>query len=913
MQANALTELPNCTRPISFSVTPTAAISALSERGRICSKGRLTWTKSSALRNKLLKLGSPNSLHAKLISAGTLPRVVRSVKFMLEGNVLSLATLKTCVYAWRTIAKWHIAIALIGRNAVVYNTADKTHCAEIQALAVTAALRLEESVAVVTAPPTTVPGTENDCTREREQQRRRAEPLETNAKALAKLVSSLSAVEVQLSAERATITHKSTATREASKQVIISITDKMEQLIAQLTESASNAGADAPHVIDQAELSETIIKLDHQLRAVQGAAPSWEERAIQRYQAEADKVCTETSPAHPHISDCWRKAAEDLKLAVQLSAAETADTRAVYWLRAYSQTRSKLAAGTFTDAGTYYAKAERSTRPLAMELWTEAADLLVRAGVSLQPKDEDTVAGCGEGSPASNRARQLLRCAEACAACAEALDRSAAAKVVGADSALLLTTTANTVDEINADTALKMRLMLVQVERFAMIRPDLPSDAVDKANYLLNNLRTTVVDVLHLSISIQAPETAYPAGHLLYQPPLSEDEAKHRYEQLRWQCDHVERCVNHLLRIPEHQELLSDSTQPCCVAVDNLQTSVNLADAVRYFTFRKDPRNCPAPAFTVHFEKQACLYRVQSHRYLAASQLVLEDKHVVYTLVVRAAERCWKLQSATQLMIAVSNALIRRAYQEATELECTHLPQLLLPITVCATVEQDESHEETLDETRWLQRIVELHVKQISHEQADASGSYNSDHLRKKAIALYKCAIKTTESLIESAPYQSAAQVQRLERECARAERAGLWCIRVLETYRRGAEPAGVVDVTMLYGHAIVYATAVATSGARHVTNEDQAQDLADKAGIRFAAAAEALVVGNMSLYVCWLQAATATAALVTLTPILVQGKGTEKVKVVCSTAYTADAVTAADALETQALALQAVQQQQGK
>jgi hypothetical protein len=196
-----------------------------------------------------------------------------------------------------------------------------------------------------------------------------------------------------------------------------------------------------------------------------------------------------------------------------------------------------------------------------------------------------------------------------------------------------------------------------------------------------------------------------------------------------------------------------------------------------------------------------------------------------------------------------------------------------------------------------------VHIKQINLEQTIEANS-NKESLGKKAIAHYGSAIEALQTLLVGGSESFPAQIQRWEAVCDRAERAGLWSTRILQG---GVE---AVDAAMVYAHAIEFATTAVTSNARKVTADDQAQLLGDKVGMRFAAAAEALAVGNSALHECWLQAVTATAALVTLTPILVKGKGSDKVKVVFSAAYSADAVSAADALEAQALALQAAQQQ---
>jgi hypothetical protein len=204
-----------------------------------------------------------------------------------------------------------------------------------------------------------------------------------------------------------------------------------------------------------------------------------------------------------------------------------------------------------------------------------------------------------------------------------------------------------------------------------------------------------VTDVLHLSLGSQFPATSYPVGHILHQPPLSAEAAKHNFEQLQWQCGHAVRCVDHIRLITALQERLSDSNKSLPVAVTTLQTAVRLADGIRYFTYSNDRRKYPDAEFVVRSEEQVSRYRILCHRYLTASQLIWAGQPVAHALLVRAAKQCWEQEASTPMAIAVSNTLIRRAFQEATELELS--PDLLLPSTV------DTANQDTV---RWLHRIA---------------------------------------------------------------------------------------------------------------------------------------------------------------------------------------------------------------
>jgi hypothetical protein len=104
-----------------------------------------------------------------------------------------------------------------------------------------------------------------------------------------------------------------------------------------------------------------------------------EQKIIDRFQAAADKMNFDRSPAHRCVKECLLEAAKKMRQAI--AAANEEESR-LHNLR--SSFLEKLALGPFTVAAGYYSKADRAVTPKAQELWREAGRALVYAAASLR-------------------------------------------------------------------------------------------------------------------------------------------------------------------------------------------------------------------------------------------------------------------------------------------------------------------------------------------------------------------------------------------------------------------------------------------------------------------------------------------------------------------------------------------------
>jgi hypothetical protein len=142
---------------------------------------------------------------------------------------------------------------------------------------------------------------------------------------------------------------------------------------------------------------------------------------------------------------------------------------------------------------------------------------------------------------------------------------------------------------------------------------------------------------------------------------------------------------------------------------------------------------------------------------------------------------------------------------------------------------------------------------------------------------------------------------------CARASLAATWYTlavnallvkksTVAELYKLAAQLAVVVDTD---GHG---------QPLQHSKTDAQAQLLGDKAGLRYAEAAQALAAGDRALHLRWLQAAEATARLVTVS--MKTSRTHVPRRIAFSEEYSNAAVQEADRLKAHAQALRDAQPQ---
>jgi hypothetical protein len=128
---------------------------------------------------------------------------------------------------------------------------------------------------------------------------------------------------------------------------------------------------------DMASIEE---KIQHLVSAVHTITlrRATEQDAIQRFQAAANKVTSKQSPAHHHMQQCWRGAAEQMRMAaVATSAAEYKQ----HEVRSF--VLEQLAEEPLTAAADYFAKTDCTVSLKAKTLWKLAARALLEVTVPL--------------------------------------------------------------------------------------------------------------------------------------------------------------------------------------------------------------------------------------------------------------------------------------------------------------------------------------------------------------------------------------------------------------------------------------------------------------------------------------------------------------------------------------------------
>jgi hypothetical protein len=786
------------------------------------------------------------------------------------------------------------AISLIERNAAICEIADSPHPVAVKGLAEMAAQRLLTAVELVAAkppsPPQQLQGYNNPILQERQ---RIAAPWERNATALANLASGLSAVATQIAELR--------AAAAVPEQLLVSATKQIHDLTAEIEATANNDGDAAPHVREFTRVKGEIERVGDKLKAAQGSAASPEERAIQRYLTEAGKVRRETSPAHPHISECWLQAATHMRLSVDARATATtgADTQRVNGHAAYCKVYEKLAAGTFPDAANYFAKAARAGSLCVREVWLEAADLFQQVGEAYM-QNVDQVATREWFNPAHLATPSALemaqrRCAAACAACAEAMegvpetDTGAIVNTLSSDRQAATAHTAASELDGGTRITLRMRYLLVFVERAALAQAAaVPVGANTVSGGTLTVLRALVDGILLLSQTCLLAVPSYPVGHLLHRAAPSAETVQQRDQLLRWLCDTVEDCYKHLHRAFE-AHLAPDRHNK---ALDDILNSLRSLDSILWYVY---PTESCSPTYAVQTYRQALQYQVLCRRYLTASDMVLADQLLARSLLLRAAQQHLQQPAATSLQAAVSNGLVRRAWDQAPGTPGPLPAELLLHLSADG---MDASAAAKLP------ALVEAHYQSTVHQLAvDEYHAMPSQEatLRRKAVAVNGYVAQAIVELLTNGTPRSVAQTQRLHEQCARASRSATWCSLAVEALRNAR-----TDVTALYERATQFVVLgpYLDIKSRQLKVDAQAQQMGDKAGTRLAEAAKALAANDLPLYELWRQAAEATVLLVEVTLSKPRCYGLQKLAL--TAAHSSAAMDAADLLGQRACALAA-------
>jgi hypothetical protein len=813
-----------------------------------------------------------------------------------------------------------MALNVIMNSAfAVYGTADNLHpCAELTALAELAVHRFEQAVTEASARPA-APGDRTAYNVDSQLKYRNMARLVANAIALADLVATLSPVMTQLNSLRekaSNSNYQSRSTGNGWDQILTGAADQLTQLVAEITASAASTGHEVVHVQSRERMKASIAEVAAKLQTVQGAAVSWEERAIQRYMAEANKVGRDASPAHAHIAECWLQAAAQMRLAVGASAAASMedDAKRITKHRACAKEYAKLATGTLRDATTYFAKAANPHATLlATELWREAEGLLVEAGLKHMHRIEGaaamdvfTTAALTKRSATDDA---VLSRATACADCAAAMDGLSGAEV---DAALAMLPEVAPTDgpatAVQDDTmtdasyavlTLAMRLLLVHVDRIPLVDTVEGDSAVGFIDSLSMEVRAIVVDTLLLCQSATAEVMNYPEGHLFHRAAPPTEHTAQRDQLLLGLCSAAVDCFTHYLPLmqpytPQPGVPLPDDRSYPDMALFDLKLALSAVQGILRHAYHPTEKDLCVTAgrYRTASHEQAQKNFVLFRRHLAACRLAFAEQGLAHELMNFGA--CPALAGVNlSLPHSVGNAAVERAWK-LQPAKCGALDKLI----VCNA--KENTNEGNVDR---LIVVVNALEKLAVHRLAtlfNTGEKPQETRLRKEAVKQFKRMVAMGVSIMNDTAPRTAAETQRQHESFTRAARAAEWTAQAVDAFLVGRP-----DIMDLFERAVQLAVTVETNAnnlRRKRGPDDAAQLLGDKAGVRFAEAAAALAAGNVLLYERWVQAAEATAKLVVTTP---KGKSSAESKLTFTAAHSEAAVQAADALEALAVALQ--------
>jgi hypothetical protein len=651
-----------------------------------------------------------------------------------------------------------MALNVIMNSAfAVYGTADNLHpCAELTALAELAVHRFEQAVTEAAAKPS-APGDRTTYNVDSQLKYRSMVRLVANAIALADLVAALSPVMTQLNSlrEKASISnYQSRSTGNGWDQVLTDAADRVKQLIAEIAASAVGTGHNVVHVQSRERMKASIAEVAAKLRTVQGAAVSWEERAIQRYMAEANKVGRDASPAHAHIAECWLQAAAQMRLAVGASAAASMedDAKRIAKHRACSKEYAKLAAGTLRDATTYFAKAANpQATPLVSELWRETAGLLVGVGLKYMRRIEQaaamevfTAAALTKRSATDDAA---ISRAAACADCATAMDgltttevNAALAmlpEVVTIDGPAAAVQDGTMADASYAVLTLAMRLLLVHVDRIPLVDTVEGDSEVGFIDSLSMEVRAIVADTLLLCQSAKVEVTTYPEGHLFHRPAPPTEHTAQRDQLLRGLCSAAVACYTHYLPLMQPYTPLpgiplpDDRSYPD-MALFDLKLALSAVQGILRHALHPTEKDLCVTAgrYRTASHEQAQKNFVLFRRHLAACRLAFAEQGLAHELMNFGA--CPALAGVNlSLPHSVGNAAVERAWK-LHPVQCGALDKLI----VCNA--KESTKEGNVDRLIVVLNALE---KLAMHRLAtlfESVGNPQETRLRKEAVKQYK-------------------------------------------------------------------------------------------------------------------------------------------------------------------------------
>jgi hypothetical protein len=581
------------------------------------------------------------------------------------------------------------------------------------------------------------------------------------------------------------------------------------------------------------------------------------DQIIAQYLAMSNAVNKMLSPAHPHIIECWQKAA------LHLRYASSATPTRVGLLEMCSKVFAEIAAGTFSEAAAYFAKAQRAASKKATELWQEAAQWLLKAGLEHVKVVEETIElppspfhdPCQ--SPPAGRAWE--RCAYSCAAAAAVAEKG------------------HGKGELH-ETEFRLCVASVRVEEHAA-----------EFSAELTSLRTLISKALTLLRVQSEPEPHLDAPCLAHlRSVTNREETALRRLRTNWLCD-VATTLSHIAC----QYRNSTAHSMMQAFRDALKSSRVVLNLVVGAAILSEPEfDVQVSLYEISDEPAACeRQQLVCMRYIEAARTQLAGQALASAVWQKAAREEFALpyddegdagaDLVLQFCSALGNRLAVTAWQLGSVLGTTPtwlLSAYELPDGFPYAALVDTAAQAGLEQTTHLLKVTKKPAAVAAlHKGAAVQFGWASEFTKQRVVATAHAGPTATDSHAEIA---------------ARAVQSGRRLAMAVE-----AQESGQGEAVRLFVRAADLSAVCSTSHAK--PNPQEAQAVANKAGDRFVEAARALVAGDQPRHQAWLRAAEATAELLQVTVT----KSTKRQNIALAAGYTAQKLAEADALATQAAA----------
>jgi hypothetical protein len=721
-----------------------------------------------------------------------------------------------------------------------------------------------------------------DLTLDRDQQLGQRRRIDDSARFLAATATSLVPVVAQYDEQCAVIQASAGATwlQETG--------DILANVFKQIHESplvAAMLGADdapAPSMEEKMRLSALVTAVKERFE-LGDSKQIKTEQTVARYLALSNSVNKTLSPAHPHIAECWQKAALHLSISCEtpnatsdkgsvllpyLSVSRSARPSREKLLERCSKVFANVAAGTFTETAAYFLKAQRAASREGRELWLGASDWLLKAGLEHVKVVETAIEMYpslpGEALQSSTAGNTYERCAYSCAeAAAVAEKQHGQGELKGME--------------------LKLCMAMVQLEKQSA------APEINEFSLELGSLRALVRNVRTLVRVQEEPEPHLDTSHLAHlRPAANPEEGALRRQRTHWLCDAATALSD--LACEYGHNPVHRTTQVFREALRSSHMVQSLV-AGTAITFDEEIDEDMGLQGITH-EPDAC-GRVQlvGLRYIEAVRAQLAGRMVACTMWRTAAREEFSLSHnvaggagadvVLQFCSALGDRLAVAAWQLGDKVDD-------IPVSLLSPYEPSDgfpcrAHVDT---------AAQADVEQAAHVFMAAKKPVAVITLHRRAAEQFGWAAEFTKLQVVATATQLEPPTDTYTEVASRAMQCGRRLAQAVTALEEGQ-----AEAAKLYVRAADLSAVCSTSHAK--PNIAEAQPVADKAGDRFEEAARALVAGDQLRHLAWLRAAEATAELLQVTVT----KSTKRQNIALAAGYTAQKLAQADALATQAAA----------